>query len=61
MVTASQSWIDISIVLETNRTEVNITELKPYTMYHTRVNAETIIPGPYSVGQTFTTLEAGNT
>lgn len=61
VVTASQPWVNVSSMLQTNATEVNLTELIPYTTYHIRVNAITIVPGPYSISRPCTTLEAGNT
>ncbi len=59
-ITATQPWVNISETRTLNSTKIIFTELIPHTTYNIRVQAVTILPGPYSASIPTTTLQAGN-
>lgn len=58
-ISAEQPWVEYSDMLISNETELHVQDLTPYITYQIRVNAHTILPGPFSNSYSITTLEAG--
>ncbi len=57
IITIEQPHVNYSRIIISNETELNITGLNPYTTYEVQINAETILPGPFSSNHFIRTLE----